>query len=977
MRAKSISNYFSMSRLVVLAIWGVALFAVPYAVCYFGWLPEGSEFIPFSILLVCGLCIFLDNAALRVGIILVGLLSFLYLFKPDSVSMFLDGINYRIQDASFRLRGPIKNTRKVVIVDIDGDSLSELGQWPFPRNQVAAVAQEILDDGALSLGFDVVFAEPDRMSVDKWLYRFEKMGLDLSLEEGIAKDGEKQLYITKDSLEDIVFLEWEERLKIKDPYFEIDEGLSVEDHRKAIIQKYKEERQLELKKQEKSAFIPESDEAVFLEMTKRSRELFVAEVDWSKDDPFNEPLPVVEKGDAKLANTFQDGRMVAGGFFVFSLDHNWFQKDDLLDSVEHKNRSSMVLNKPVANAADVFTHLKKANYQVLNIPTIQRKVVQQGAFNIVPDASGAARYYSHLVQAPIFLNTLVLKSGLDPTTVDIFDDSNYEQQTVVEFLTYPSLTLTMLRVANDYDAAFATQKGVQKGVQLKRGTGFEYKTLETVVTEESRESLVKDEYTNLGDQFFIPLDFKGDLLINFLGEGGRWQSDSRFDPEYYFPYISFSDVLQRNFPKGFFRDKYVILGSTDPTLFDLVGSPFRAAFPGLEVHATMLDNMISQRFLIDYGDAARLMIFYAILIIGTVLVLSWVYSHFWFAFFISALTLIGIPWGSFCLFKEKFIVVEYIYIWLALAFTSIVVLLINYFVEGRERRFVVDQFSSLVSKDVLKKLKEDPKSISLEGSRAEASIFFSDLAGFTTFSEKLSTQQLVRFLNNYFSPMTEIITKHQGFIDKFIGDAIMAVWGVPFDDEKHAEKACLAALDQQKQIDTMAKAIKEEHNIEVYARMGIASGEVAAAMTGSPARKNYTVLGDVVNLGARLEPACKDYGVKILISENTYKLAKNAIEARCLDKIVVKGKTVPIAVYELMSEKGNLSSTQETILTQYEKALHFYWDKKWEDAQEILEKLLEKHPEDLASEVLLNRVISYKTTPPPTDWQGEFVRTVK
>jgi class 3 adenylate cyclase/CHASE2 domain-containing sensor protein len=971
MRNKSTNKYFTTLRLFAIALWVICLGILPYAFCYAGWLPEGSEFILFSIIFIWGLCVFLDNASFRLGVILVGLLAFFYLFKPDATSVFLDGINYRIQDASFRLRGPLKNTKKVVIVDIDGTSLDELGQWPWPRTQVATVAKEILDDGALSLGFDIVFAEPDRMSLEKWMLRLEKMGLSPNLNSPL-KEG-AQYKLSKKEIEDIIFLEWQYRLSLMDPDFELDSSISEEQKRQLIVNKYREERKLDLKNYAEV----ESFDACFLEMARRSRELFVVDVDWSKTDPFDEPLPVIINSDEALAEVFQNGRVVAGGFFLFSLDHNWHEGSKSLDSLEGESRASMVLNKPVTNINEVFSHLKKANKQVLNIPLIQNRVLQQGAFNIVPDSSGAARYYSHLVQAPVFLSALVLKNDLNVKEIDIFNENNYQEEVLREFLTYPSLTLTMIRAANDYDVAYATQKGVQKGIGLKRSKGFEEVGVKDVVEKTSVEDLFVKKEVELGEEVFIPLDFKGDLLINFLGEGGKWSLDSRFDKDYYFPYISFSDVLQKKYPKGFFQDKYVILGSTDPTLFDLVGSPFRAAFPGLEVHATMLDNMISQKFLIDYGDAARLVTFYVILLVGVLLVVSWVYTHFWFAFLLTILTLLSIPWGSFYLFEAHFIVIEYIYMWLSFSFVSTVVLLTNYFFEGRERRFIVEQFSSLVSKDILKKLKEDPKSVSLEGAKAQVTVFFSDLEGFTSFSERLTTKELVQFLNDYFSPMTDIIVSHNGFIDKFIGDAIMAVWGVPFDDDRHAEKACLAALDQQEKINDLSKHLEEKHGVKVYARMGLASGEVAAAMTGSNTRKNYTVLGDVVNLGARLEPACKDYGVKILISETTYQQAKKAIEARCIDKIVVKGKTEPVAVFELICKKGELSSEASSLIKKYGIALSLYWDRKWTDSEECLTELINSFPEDVASKNLLKRVQEFQKIPPPDEWQGEFVKTTK
>lgn len=965
MNFDKLSEYFSRRRVVALLLWLLALLAVPLGLELLEWIPSGTAFIPFSIIAFAGLAVFFDSVSFRIGLFLVLVLAVFYLVKPDGFSLFLDGLNYRIQDAYFKIRGPQKNTGQVVIVDIDNKSLQELGQWPWSRVLIAKGIQHMLDDGVGALGFDIVFAEPDRLSLKPWLDKAKRL---YSLEESGVVLGDS---ISKKNIEHIVVQEWKERLREYNPDLEWDDTWDFDKKKQFLAQAFQEF--YPYAPQDKSLSLDQ----LYEQMLRFSRELFFLDIDWGKADPLSETPALIQDSDTYFSRIFSDPRIVAGGYFNFSVNHRWYEDPEALKQLGKPESPSMVVNQSVQKVDEVFVSLKKASEQILNISTIQKRVQQQGAFNIVPDPSGAARYYTHLVQAPVFLKSVVLKEALPGEEIDIFDPDNYEEKITAEFLTYPSISLTMLRVANNYDTATAVDRGFIKGVLLENKKGFEPKSFTPQAKEVSFESLFASPKDFYGQEYFLPLDFKGDLIINFMGEGGKWSPSSQWSKEYYFPYISFSDVLYQRFEKGFFENKYVIFGSTDPTLQDLVGSPYRSAFPGLEVHATMLDNMLSRRFLLDYGDATVLATFFAVLVLGVLLVISWSYTSFWFGFLLTNFFLAGIPYSAYILFKDYYLIIEYIYLWLALALTASLVLLVNYFVEGRQRRFIADQFSSLVSKEVLKKLTDDPDSISLEGQKTQASVFFSDLAGFTSISEKISTKELVSLLNDYFSPMTEIILAHDGFIDKFIGDAIMAVWGVPFGDKKHAQKACLAALEQQKALEKLAHEIQEKHQIDVSARMGIASGELAAAMTGSEKRKNYTVLGDVVNLSARLEPTCKDYGVKILISEQTYLQAKDAVSARCLDKLVVKGKTIPIPVYELVAPKSETSTSQQKLIDEYENALHLYWERQWEQAEAVIHNLLKEFPEDVASTVLLARIEAFKKAPPPEDWQGEYVKKTK
>jgi class 3 adenylate cyclase/CHASE2 domain-containing sensor protein len=307
----------------------------------------------------------------------------------------------------------------------------------------------------------------------------------------------------------------------------------------------------------------------------------------------------------------------------------------------------------------------------------------------------------------------------------------------------------------------------------------------------------------------------------------------------------------------------------------------------------------------------------------------------------------------------------------------LVVVLRHYISEERQKRRIRGMFSTMVSPEVLDYMETNPDSFSLGGHEAEATMFFSDVAGFTTISESLSSAALVELLNKYLSPMSDIILSSGGYIDKYEGDAIMAEWGVPAPDPDHAKHACWSALEQQAKLAELRPQLLEEFGHDITVRMGINSGRVSAGNMGSSQKFQYTVMGDAVNQAARYEPTNKIYGTLIMIGNSTYELAAPYIEARLLDRIVVKGKTVPIKVFELLAKKGEMSEEKARIVERYQRGLALHIERRWEEAISCFQEALAIDPEDGPSQTLLTRVRGYQSDPPPDSWQGEYIRTSK
>lgn len=480
----------------------------------------------------------------------------------------------------------------------------------------------------------------------------------------------------------------------------------------------------------------------------------------------------------------------------------------------------------------------------------------------------------------------------------------------------------------------------------------------------------------------IPIDSHGRMRLNF--------DSNAFD----FNYVSFKDINEFGMAlstkgekafKGNFKNKLQQLRESLNGKICLVGltatgnsdSGPTSLSPNTSyvyAHATAINSILNQSFLIPASDKRTLLVlffaFVLVSIFGTQIRLRY--------FAISIVFVLGIIL-SYCFFSMYFSINYYptLYLITTVLVSSSIILLVRYFTEEKEKALIRKMFSTMVSEDVLTYMDENPESFSLSGQRAHATMMFSDVAGFTSISEGLSPEKLVLLLNKYLNPMTEIIMGHNGYIDKYEGDAIMAEWGVPYPNEKHATLACYSCLDQLAKLDEIREELFTEFGYEIYIRLGVNSGFVSAGNMGSTDRFSYTVMGDAVNLAARLEPTNKIYGTDVMIGETTYDLAKEDIDARLLDKVVVVGKKEAIRVYELLARKGELSDSKKKFVLHYEKGLQLHEERLWDEAIEEFEAALKIEPEDTASQVMIGRNKEYKQNPPGESWQGEYVRKSK
>jgi adenylate cyclase len=271
---------------------------------------------------------------------------------------------------------------------------------------------------------------------------------------------------------------------------------------------------------------------------------------------------------------------------------------------------------------------------------------------------------------------------------------------------------------------------------------------------------------------------------------------------------------------------------------------------------------------------------------------------------------------------------------------------------------------------------KDPSKLKLGGDKKDLTVLFSDIRGFTTISEKLTPEDLVHLLNEYLTAMTNLVFKYDGLLDKYMGDAIMAVYGAPLDQPDHAVRACRTALDMMEELKKLQKKWADEGRPAFDIGIGINSGDMVVGNMGSDMRFDYTVMGDMVNLGSRLEGINKEYGTNIVISEYTYAAIKDVLFCRELDSVRVKGKKLPVKIYELLCEKKD-AEKWEKAAGLFEEGLSKYKQGLWDEAIAAFRRLLEVRPDDAPAKLYIDRCEELKKNPPEGSWDGVFTMTRK
>ena len=473
----------------------------------------------------------------------------------------------------------------------------------------------------------------------------------------------------------------------------------------------------------------------------------------------------------------------------------------------------------------------------------------------------------------------------------------------------------------------------------------------------------------------IPIDEQGRMFVNYYG---------RFKTFYYLPYMYCFDPEMLD--PSYWEGKVALVGASLPGLMDLRNTPVQETFSGVEIHANVIHSVLQNEFVSITDAQTNLWVLLIICILLGVLVS------------IPAKPLYTLPvpllaiavWVIFTYyaFFNDLRMWEVIRPAISMGGTYLGIFLYNFLIVEKDKRFLKDTFGTYISPELIDQMFDAKEEPSLGGEEGYHTAFFTDIQSFSAFSEKLSATDLVELLNDYLTEMTNILLNNKGTLDKYIGDAIVAFYGAPAPVDDHEYWACLTAVKMQEGLAELRAKWQGEgdrwpeivHHMQN--RIGINTGPMVTGNMGSTMRMNYTMMGDTVNLAARLEASAKQYGVYIQVAEETYKVCKDKFIWRDLDYVIVMGKTEPAQVFELITETGNMPPGYDKLLPAYHEAVKLYRNQNWVKAIEAFkasDELEDMFPgrKTNPSRVYIPRCEHYKENPPGDDWDGSWALTKK
>lgn len=453
----------------------------------------------------------------------------------------------------------------------------------------------------------------------------------------------------------------------------------------------------------------------------------------------------------------------------------------------------------------------------------------------------------------------------------------------------------------------------------------------------------------------IPLDNENRMLIHYKGTWKTYRT------------VSFYDVMKNRVGRKTFKNNIILLGSSLRGLMDLRSTPIQKDFPGVEVHANIINTIIKNDFISEVDLIYIILIMLLLSLIVNLLVTSRLHMFFSTMFvIISSITYYKL---SFYLFNTENILLDITRPIYSIVFSFLVTYTISYYNENKSKKFIKSTLGRYVPEVVSKEMLKNPDLLKVGGVKKEITMMFSDIRGFTSYSEKTDPKTLVEFLNHYLKEMTKVIKLNQGTLDKYMGDAVICFFGAPLDCD-HPHLACRSALNMLENLDEMRPHIKDEIFRDIEIGLGINTDVVTVGNIGSDELFDYTAIGDGMNLASRLEGLNKYYGTKILTSGTTYEYVKDDFIFREIDLVSVKGKNKPVRIYELIDFKDGKLFTVEVKekLNIYNRGLNLYREGDFKQARMVFAEVAEKY-KDKTSEMLVYRC-EQMIADPPVDWKG-------
>lgn len=442
-----------------------------------------------------------------------------------------------------------------------------------------------------------------------------------------------------------------------------------------------------------------------------------------------------------------------------------------------------------------------------------------------------------------------------------------------------------------------------------------------------------------------------------------------------FVYVSASDVLQGKVAPEVLFGAIVLVGTTAPGLLDLRSAPMQESYAGVELHANMIAGMLDGNIKERPAYVLGLDLVF-ILLTGGLLALALPALSPLAATVLTVATALAMVASNLYFWQFQNLILPLASGLILISALFIFNMSYGYFVDARGKRMLARLFGQYVPPELVDEMAKDPGAYSLEGSNRDMTVLFSDVRGFTTISEGLDPKQLTQLMNEFLTPMTHVIHHHRGTIDKYMGDAIMAFWGAPVPDPDHARNALLAAMEMVTKLDSLQDHFKSRGWPPIKVGVGLNTGDMTVGNMGSEFRLAYTIMGDAVNLGSRLESLTKNYGVDIIVSEFTSARVPD-FAFRELDCVRVKGKDKPVKIYEPMGPAHELKPGEREELALYNEALKLYRSQQWGPAREALAHLQGLAPVRTLYPLYLERIAHFEQQPPPADWDGTYTFLTK
>ncbi len=596
-----------------------------------------------------------------------------------------------------------------------------------------------------------------------------------------------------------------------------------------------------------------------------------------------------------LAQLRDDGAGIIGLDIVFAEADNSMSSITVEDFGECANSHDASLAAAIRETPVIGGYFFSFDFNTTQAPSIPAIFIEKGltSTHYIPEPNGARLNIDCLQNA-------FYSSGFFNTTPDLGGMIRHVPLVMrYHDILYPSLALEMIRIYTDS----------RKVTVLNSQIGTE-------AIELNHLRIPTDRYARIG--------------VNFRGPG------------HHFHYISALDIIEKRAKQKEIEGKFVLIGTSALGLSDLKATSFDNVMPGVEIHANMIDMILSDDFItIPYHaelinlSLIAMTVFTAVF--GFYLLNSWLILPMLLLYLYSMYR-----FYNYMLFDQGYIL-NILFPMIALLSTMIITLLLRFVFTSQDKRHIQQAFSKKVSPAVMHDIMTNETQKLLKPREKNVTVFFSDIRSFTTISETIANPtRLIRFLNEYMTPMVEIIIQHKGTIDKFIGDAIMAYWNAPTNVENHADHAVQSALEQLEKLKKLNKDIKQQYDTIINIGIGIHTGIVTIGEMGSFGRSDYTIIGDNVNLASRLESLCKVYGVSLIISEQTKNALYESYLIRELDWVKVKGKTESVVIFEVLAV-DTMTSAQEKEFKNYYEALSLYRDGKFDEAEVIFSTLAHVH----------------------------------